>query len=562
MRNIFKHELAFFDKKYWIPVTSLCNNNCIFCLMGARENTHHRTFEEIKNELDSVEDKKNTRLVVSGGEPTIHPKIIEIIHYAKNIGFRRSQIVTNGRFFAYKSFTDKIIDAGLSETTFSIHGHTPELHDVLTQSKGAFEQAMAGVKNVLAHKKVIINVDVVITKQNYLYLEEIVTFLMNKGFGELNLHSIMPFGNAYDNLEHIDYDFEKITPYVHKAINACKKRGAVLWMSRFPPQYLYNHEDVITDSYKIFDHDLKPHIKNFRDGVTPSCKGKRCKHCSINIFCDVLVSQNERVLKKEHFDSIKINFDDKTDSKKVINKINISKEFLPDKIVFESNAAHGMVLDAISYVRNKGFKQIQYNTTQELSTQQIDKLTFAGITELKITSEDLKIFEKIMYETKPTIPVLFKIIVTKQNYGLIKYASKRFSKIKPQKIILSLVEPRGMLYKDYAPVVEELPKIMPFLESFIKDVRKNIEIENIPPCFLNENSRKLLKKEVGLDLEDLTEKGELDLLNFSRKNILGVKIKGLQCKSCVFDKNCAGIFQKYIRLYGFKQLKPVQCPQT
>ncbi len=550
-------ESAVFEKKYWMPVTHLCNNNCIFCLMDLRSKTHHRITEEIKKEIDAIPDKENTRLIVSGGDPTIHPEIISIITYANRQGFKSIQLITNGRMLAYRLFSDKIIKAGLNEITFSIHGHTPEMHDSLTRSKGSFKQVMAGVKNVRAHKNIIINTDIVITKQNYRFLENIVTLLMDKGIMELNLHSITPYGNAYDNLELIDYEFDAVTPYVHAAIDACKKRGAVLWMSRFPPQYLYGYEEFILDSYKIFDQDLKPTKQNFQGRKIPFCKGKRCKYCSINIFCNVLAPVNKRVLNKDPFDYVKISILEDTFSKKIKDKICRSRQFSPKKIIFEGSLKSPALIDAISYAQSEGFENIQLNIQEALKQKQLDVLLASGVTEVKITIEDLNTFDLLASQVNLSIPAIFKIIINKQNYKSLEELAKRIAKLKPISCVLSFVAPQGKLYESYFSKVEELPKIIPFLEKAIQQLPTKVEIENIPACFLNERERKLIKNPFVLDLNDLTDCGELDVLEFSKKNLVKVKIKGVQCGVCKFNNDCVGVFKKCIRLYGFKQLKPV-----
>ena len=52
----------------------------------------------------------------SGGEPTIHPKIIGLIHYAKNIGFKSILIATNGvKITQDIEFAKKIKEADVEE---------------------------------------------------------------------------------------------------------------------------------------------------------------------------------------------------------------------------------------------------------------------------------------------------------------------------------------------------------------------------------------------------------------------------------------------------------------
>ncbi|MBU4449766.1 MAG: glutamate racemase, partial [Actinobacteria bacterium] len=62
--------------------------------------------------------------------------------------------------------------------SFSIHGHTPELHDSLTRSKGSFEQTKQGIKNLIELAQPI-STNTVVVKQNYKYLAKITEFLSN-----------------------------------------------------------------------------------------------------------------------------------------------------------------------------------------------------------------------------------------------------------------------------------------------------------------------------------------------------------------------------------------------
>ena len=75
-----------------------------------------------------------------GGEPTTYPKIVQSVAYAKELGFSRIAIATNATKLRLQHFTDKIVEAGLTRVTISMHGHTAELEDKLTRVPGNFEK--------------------------------------------------------------------------------------------------------------------------------------------------------------------------------------------------------------------------------------------------------------------------------------------------------------------------------------------------------------------------------------------------------------------------------------
>lgn len=278
-----KKEKAIDEKKKWISITGLCNNNCVFCLDGDRTDKFHISKEEIKREIKNGLKEGATRLVLSGGEPTIHPDIVSFVKYGKEIGYKKIQIITNGRMLAYTKFVDEMVKAGLGEVTFSLHGNTKEIHEKMTRVPGSFNQIITGIKNA-QEKGIITNTDTTITKINYQFLPEIISFISSLGINEVNLMSIVPFGNAWKNKEEALYEFNDVVPYVKKTIDFCNKKGIILWFSRFPAQYLEGYEEYI-ESYKKILEELLARDENFFKGER-FCKGKRCEYCGIATVCD------------------------------------------------------------------------------------------------------------------------------------------------------------------------------------------------------------------------------------------------------------------------------------
>ncbi len=84
-----------------IEVNSVCNMNCPLCFSEARPG-FNLTTEEVEQMLDDFVRTEGAPEVVqfSGGEPTIHPQIIDFVRAAKSRGIPFVMINTNGKRIA------------------------------------------------------------------------------------------------------------------------------------------------------------------------------------------------------------------------------------------------------------------------------------------------------------------------------------------------------------------------------------------------------------------------------------------------------------------------------
>lgn len=89
-----------------VEITDRCNLTCPTCYAGSSPNYgRHRTLEEVKKMLDAVvtNEREPDVVQISGGEPTLHPQLFEILDYAKSLPIKHLMLNTNGLEIA-KSF--------------------------------------------------------------------------------------------------------------------------------------------------------------------------------------------------------------------------------------------------------------------------------------------------------------------------------------------------------------------------------------------------------------------------------------------------------------------------
>lgn len=309
-KNLLSKEKATKQNRIWVRIASACNHECIFCLDS---NAQDGTFPEedlIKAQIrDGFKDGYENRVIISGGEASINPKFPKYIQYAKELGYDRVQTITNGTMFAREDFCKKVFDAWLEEVTFSIHGHTKELHDYLTNTPWSFEKAIRGLLFIKKYyPNIIINIDIVVNKINIRFLPKIVTFFMRLDVYEFDILQIIPFGRGFhENREVLFYNIGDNLLPLHQTWKLSKIPGVHMWTNRFPAEAFEGFEDLIQDPRKIKWEVMGESAYIFEPffqsewSVKPECYGDTCNYCFQKQYCHDFIN-NSTKKKVSHLD--------------------------------------------------------------------------------------------------------------------------------------------------------------------------------------------------------------------------------------------------------------------
>ena len=281
--------------KFYIKINNNCNNNCLFCLDADNQNKPGPSQAYIEREITRGRQELGAdKLIISGGEATIDPNFLSYVKLGKKLGYTKIQVITNGRMFAYADFAQEAIKSGLNEITFSIHGHTPDLYEKLTNILGSFKQILQALRNVRQYPEVIVNIDIVINKYNYQQLLEIINFYSQEfGIFEYDLLEVIPFGRAYHNRTELFFDLDEAWPYLEPVFKlAATDPRFYIWTNRFPVKYLEGYEILIQDPHKLLD-EIRGREQMFteylfQDKPLHCADDWRCQHCYLSDFCQKL----------------------------------------------------------------------------------------------------------------------------------------------------------------------------------------------------------------------------------------------------------------------------------
>lgn len=110
---------------------------------------------------------------ITGGEPTAHPGLVELIARATKNG-TASRVITLGQFLTRRSLLERLLDAGLTDFRFSLHSTEPEMFNRMT---GGDLALLVAAMDELQRRGFHYVTNTTITEQNYRYLPEIARWI-------------------------------------------------------------------------------------------------------------------------------------------------------------------------------------------------------------------------------------------------------------------------------------------------------------------------------------------------------------------------------------------------
>lgn len=168
-------------------ITARCNQNCLYChrFLNVRE----LNYEENKQILDNLIRDGVTHITWTGGEALLYPDLYKLIKFSKENGVY-NRVITNGKLLV----DNYDVLNYLSDLTISIDSIRPQTNLKLGRGEKHFEN----IKNILdyiqngKYKKLKVNVNTVVNKQNINEIKELGEFLNQYKIGIWKLYNFIP----------------------------------------------------------------------------------------------------------------------------------------------------------------------------------------------------------------------------------------------------------------------------------------------------------------------------------------------------------------------------------
>lgn len=254
-----------------IIITEYCNFNCPYCrgladkIYGQRK-LKMLSLDEIKQAIDYwCEGKLLKNIRFSGGEPTLHPNIKEIVSYAKSKGVERIAISTNGsnKIELY----EELIRLGVNDYSISLDACCAEDGDKMAgNKKGSWKKVIKNIERL--SKLTYVTVGVVLTEENVQKTIDTIRFADKLGVSDIRIISAAQYNKPLPRLNEIETEILDKHPILKYRVNHFANGINVRGLS----EQDNNQCPLMLDDSIVAGDYVFPCVIYMREGGKPVCK--------------------------------------------------------------------------------------------------------------------------------------------------------------------------------------------------------------------------------------------------------------------------------------------------
>ena len=177
-------------------ITRTCNLRCVHCYADSHAERYpgELSWEQCCAVIDDLADYKVNALLLSGGEPLLHPQLPQILQRATDKGIKVT-ISTNGTRIT-PDMARMFKDLGVAYVGISLDG-IGAVHDKFRGVQGAFDGAIRGFKlcEEVGQKT---GLRLTLTRNNVQSMEQILNFIEQEGIQRVCFYHLVPTGRGVD----------------------------------------------------------------------------------------------------------------------------------------------------------------------------------------------------------------------------------------------------------------------------------------------------------------------------------------------------------------------------
>ncbi|MDE2290747.1 MAG: radical SAM protein [Elusimicrobia bacterium] len=273
----------------YLQLTRICDQRCLFCSNPA--NGSVMAVDEAFGWLERFKEEGYEGVVLTGGEPTLHPRLPEVVARACALGLP-PRLITNGQRAAEPSFLVSLRDAGLRHLHVSVYSHRPEVAAALTRKEDSLARADAALREA-ARLSLRADVNTVLCRQNADHLSGLAAWVVERHpavrhmvFNNMDPDMAPPGGAAATRAEYRDVELE-----LHRALTVLARAGRTFRVERVPLCYLPGFEHCATETRRVARAERR--ATKFLDsrglvvqkGFERYAKPGRCGSCTLDGLC-------------------------------------------------------------------------------------------------------------------------------------------------------------------------------------------------------------------------------------------------------------------------------------
>ncbi|MCE9575292.1 MAG: radical SAM protein [Deltaproteobacteria bacterium] len=281
----------------YIQVVRHCNHFCGFCSNPATPYTHD--LASMQPLVDDFVARGYFGVILTGGEPTLHPELPAIARYARDRGLH-VRLITNGTRLADPAFARELAQAGVQLAHVSIYSVVAAVEAELRGVDGTLERARAALD--AAHAAGIeVNVNTVINRRNADHLDHTVRVLTRdhpqvRHFVWNNLDPSM--GRAEVNQARFTPRLADFELSLERAMRHLHRTGRTFRVEKVPLCYMGSFPEASTETRKIVKSEERiVHFLDAKQTVRQTAwdhvYADGCRACTLRDICGGLFDRGQ-----------------------------------------------------------------------------------------------------------------------------------------------------------------------------------------------------------------------------------------------------------------------------
>ncbi len=285
-RRAFRQRLPQVEFK---PQT-VCNMRCLYCYIR-KDPRDSLDMNEIKKVLRRNRSAGISKLILTGGEPTMRKDLPEIIGAARLLGFEDVQLFTNGLMFAYRNLLDACVRAGLTSVCLHVSSIDRTIYRRLT-GLDRLDTLLEATRNLARCPNLEITLLTVVNRLNLGNISETVAFFrswqeqvrFSRFVSQLIFCCV--YSSSWDHRDEVLLPMEDTLPIVEQILSRHRGEPWPIMHQGFPYCLLPGHEALSYDLYFTFARQLLPAGDfDFTTLDTMFLKPRRCLQCVHEPYC-------------------------------------------------------------------------------------------------------------------------------------------------------------------------------------------------------------------------------------------------------------------------------------
>lgn len=175
-------------------LTRTCNLHCVHCYSDSKRQRYEDelTLDEARELIDDLTHYGVRHLLLSGGEPTMHPHFFSISKYAVEKGLKLTLFTNGTRLTRLRAL--RLKEIGFGYISISLDGIGLR-NDRFRETLGAFARTVEGIRNcrVFGNKQ---GLRLTLTHHNIHDLDDFFRFMETEVIARVSFHHLMPAGRG------------------------------------------------------------------------------------------------------------------------------------------------------------------------------------------------------------------------------------------------------------------------------------------------------------------------------------------------------------------------------